>query len=140
MQPFDRDNVDHAMDVIKQKIAGALDQLGRETDDQHREMVSVPVEYVGSQIIRSKPYESPRHETGTFEASLNHIVGIGRNTVSLWHYSSDPKSAYLHEGTDRMARRPSFDRILNYWELTALSRFSEIIGGSGGQANSGEST
>lgn len=127
MQPYDVDNSEAAMDQIRRKIATALDQLGKEVDDQHKQLVSTPVEFVGSRIIRSKPYEAPRLETGEFRASLYHNVTVARDFVRLWHYSTDPKSVWLNEGTARMVRRPSFDRMLNYLEFTALPRFAELM-------------
>jgi hypothetical protein len=133
MAEQDKNLVDQAFDEVKKQFGAALEFIGGQSQEQIEAMVAVPVEYAGSMIIRSQPYEPPRLEEGVYHASMHHTVILGDDNATLILYTDDPKAPYLEFGTEIMAPRPSFAVILNYWESTLLGRVVEFFQGNQSQ-------
>lgn len=122
----DIDLIHSAFNEIGSLVESAFKVIGKESEGQIVEMVSVPVEYIEGGIIRSNPHEPPRTETGEYRESFSNIVG--RDTeITLLLYTNDPKGEYLEFGTDRMIARNHFDRILHYWEATFETSLGQIV-------------
>jgi hypothetical protein len=89
--------------MVKAGEAAALDLQG---------MLSIPVQKVGKRIVRSKPGESPRSETGRLLRTVaDEVTRPARDQIALVISTSTAYDQFLVSGTSRMAPRP-FDKIL----------------------------
>jgi hypothetical protein len=123
----DVDRIGAAFDTFGKFVEGAFQKIGGESEQQIIEMVSIPVGRAGNRIVRSKPHEAPRTETGKYRGSFANAVERNAGDVVLVLYSNDPKGVFLQIGTSRMIQRNHFDRIINYWEATFESRLAQHI-------------
>lgn len=66
-------------DAIASDVAEAMDRVGQQIVDEIKNDLSVPVEYKkgprgGTIIVRSKPGEHPRKETGKLQEGIEHRI------------------------------------------------------------------
>jgi hypothetical protein len=90
--------------------------------------ISVPVGYAsgprgGLMVIRSKPGEPPRRETGNYVNSWGESVVIDGLRVVGRIYSDVDYGSYLSTGTSRMASRPHLSPAFHRAVDAALARF-----------------
>jgi hypothetical protein len=113
-------------DVV-QEVAGAMRLYGEEVATDLRESLSVPVQYVGSRIIRSKPGERPRKETGKYRGTVATDTTIeGRRVVTR----IGPRShiaEFLEDGTSRMAPRPHVGPLYRQVSVEAADRIESLL-------------
>src|SRR6185437_14089612 len=98
-----------------------FDAIGGEIVGDIRDAISVPVAYQRGRIIRSKPGEPPRYETGNLWRHVLMEVTADRSemTVRLDVYVDDdaaPYGLWLETGTVHMDERPFW---LPAWERWA---------------------
>ena len=78
-----------------------LERLGPAAVLEVQEGLSVPVEHIGSETIRSKPGEQPRMETGTLRASMRWRVEVEGDRVSLDIFTDCTYAGFLNDKLDR---------------------------------------
>lgn len=77
---------------IHERWTMELDTIGTEITEEVRESISKPVEYFGLKVVRSKPGQRPRKETGHLWASQAHAI-IERGGPAL-QIRNDAEYAY----------------------------------------------
>lgn len=102
---------DAITDALTEDFRVAMDAIGQHLEDRFRDLVSVPVEYEGKRVIRSKPGEPPRTETGKYHGSFRHVTSVDGDRVRTVAGTSDVRGAYFTAGTSRMKPRPHAERV-----------------------------
>lgn len=115
---------------LEQRATDALDQSGGLVADDIRDQISVPVGYRigprgGVTVIRSKPGEPPRRETGDYQSSIDHQTATDGSRVTTSIFTDDPIGGYLENGTSRMAKRPHFKPVFDEYAADAARRIGE---------------
>jgi len=87
---------------IERTLERRLVQIGILLTSRLKANVSVPVEHTGSGIIRSKPGEYPRMETGRLKSSIKHQMG---GTSSNRFVMIKAKAPYAAKLELQMARK-----------------------------------
>lgn len=104
--------------------------LGVDMRDEMRELISVPVQKVGSRIIRSKRGEAPRMETKKLRGSMTSDVVVQGGEV-IASMGSDESiadySKYLEGKLDRPHFATIFERVQTYAVDRILSRLPQTI-------------
>lgn len=118
------DFADTLINDLRQRAGPAFDEFGREVLDALRTSVSVPVGYAGSRVIRSRPGEPPRRETGDYRAGLGTELTYLPAGVSTSIFTDDQLGPWLENGTSRMEARPHFEPIFDRY----AARAAEAIG------------
>lgn len=115
------------------ELAEDFEAAGGEMVADIRQDISTPVQYVrgkrgGAIIIRSKPGEPPRYETGSLWRNVQMEVEIDRTTrtVTLEVFCTISYSVYLETGTDNMAPRPFWSTAWLRWRdrITSFLRIN----------------
>jgi hypothetical protein len=93
-------------DAIAADVNTALDRVGGVIVDAVKQDVSIPVEITtgprgGKVIIRSKPGEHPRLETGKLQAGMGHEVFIDGSDSTLSINGVVDYAQYLDPGMNR---------------------------------------
>lgn len=93
-------------DKLASIVADALREYGGELHDKVQENLSVPVEYVrgprgGTIVIRSKPGEHPRRETGGLLSTIVDEVTAEGDQSRLMLSSDHPGAGHLQDTLDR---------------------------------------
>jgi hypothetical protein len=91
---------------IAADVATSLDYIGGIIVDQIKEDLSVPVEILtgprgGRIVVRSKPGEHPRKETGLLQSQVEHRVERDGVNSTLVVFDPVYYSAYLDPGLNR---------------------------------------
>jgi hypothetical protein len=102
---------DAITDALAEDMRVAFDAIGQELEDRFRELVSVPVEYEGKRVIRSKPGERPRLETGRYQESFRHTTNVDGDKVRTEAGTTDKRGAFFTAGTSRMKPRPHAEQV-----------------------------
>lgn len=103
------DPADALTDYLIDRARTGFDAIGQEIEDDLRQRVSVPVEYDGKRVIRSKPGEAPRTEFGDYERSMHHATRVEGDRVVTEAGTNMDRGVWFTEGTDRMRPRPHFE-------------------------------
>lgn len=91
---------------LSQVVADGLREYGGELHDQVQQNLSVPVEYArgprgGTIVIRSKPSEHPRRETGGLLETITDEVTAEGDQARLMLSSDHPGAGHLQDTLDR---------------------------------------
>lgn len=106
-----RGNFRHDLNIqIRAAVRAVLTSMGRDFRDNLRDILSVPVTYIGSEAIRSEPGESPYRESRDLWKSIKYKVAAKAQTVEALRIYSDMDTAeysgYLEDGTENIEPRP----------------------------------
>lgn len=116
---------DNPFDGIAADLVKVQQEIGEEIVARTQDRCSIDVEYIGNHIVRSKPGENPRRETGklwgSFESETNIDGEIVRTVI-------DTDVFYATE-LQELRDRPIFDGLLDEYEPLILDRIAETIGG-----------
>lgn len=121
------------VDGIMADINGSAEQayraVGPEVEAYAVQLVSVPVGRQGSKIIRSKPGEPPRKETGGVAGGIGHEVRRdAEDQPTLIVYAIGAVAGYLTDGTSRMAKRPFMEPTFDRWAEPVCDRVADAVG------------
>lgn len=98
---------------IKAEMSSDLSLGLSRTVDYTRDLVSVPVEYEGGSVIRSRPGEPPRMETGELRENITFTVVEDADGIKGTFISTRPSTphvpAELEYGMDRHYMGHGFD-------------------------------
>lgn len=89
---------DQMKERIRKATRAALNQVGRAAKSEIKRRINVPVEYDGSEVIRSEPDESPRRELGDLYRSVHYRLLPGYSFDSLLLYTTSQSGVYLQFG------------------------------------------
>lgn len=107
-----------------------MEALGRDMQGDMRELISIPVQKVGSKIVRSKRGEAPRMETKKLRGSMTTSTVAGSDSVTT-EMGSDESiadySKYLEGGLDRPHFRTIFERVQQYAVDRITARLPQTI-------------
>lgn len=96
--------------------------VGAEVAADIKAAISTPVEYDGSKVIRSRPGEPPRKESGDLLDSIDFAVEQFDGTEQLSVYSDSKILGYLDGGTSTIEPRPVFGPAFERWAGPAADR------------------
>lgn len=96
---------------LRGRVAASMDQLGASMATTLKNIVAVPVERTKGRVIRSKPGEAPRRDTGAYQESITHATTESGNTIRTESGSPRKLADWLQHGTNRMAPRNHYDRL-----------------------------
>lgn len=115
-------------DEIAADIGKEFEAVGPLIVSDVKTLISINVEYGpgGAVIVRSKPGEPPRRETGLLQSSIGYGVQSGE-IVSLQIDSDCPYSGFLEKGTTHMAQRPYFETVADFWANELPDRLVNVI-------------
>jgi len=103
------DFTDDCMRILEDAVEQSLDVLGGQYVGDVKESLDVSVEYQGSEVIRSKPGENPRRETGELQDATRHEVEkLLFDEQELSIVNDCPHAAPLEFGTQTVLPRPFF--------------------------------
>lgn len=132
--PNDTFSVDGAFDIIESRVYAALRAEGEDARQRLVEMTSVPVQIVpgprgGKRIVRSAPGEPPRLETGDLNAGFDSRVTADSKAglVTLTVENPVEYSGFLENGTQNVAPRPHWQRVLDDWDVNLAGRVAAEI-------------
>lgn len=103
---------------LTDELAETFEATGGEMVADIRNDISVPVQYLRKpyRIVRSKPGESPRRETGDLWRGVQMEVDRpDPESVSLEVFCTVLYGKYLETGTDKMERRPWWETAWLRW-------------------------
>lgn len=101
------DFTEDCMALIDGAVNESLDVLGGQYAADVKESLDISVEYVGSEVIRSKPGERPRRETGELQDATRHEVDrLLFDETELSILNDCPHAAPLEFGTQTVLPRP----------------------------------
>jgi hypothetical protein len=110
---------------IRARAVGAFASLGEEIADDLRETISIPVERIGSSLIRSLPGEPPRKETGGYRLTIEDDTQDEGDRVRTSIFTDSVIGKYLEYGTSRMAARPHFAEIYEKYAAIAARMIAQ---------------
>lgn len=119
----------HPFDLIEQAVADVNREVGGEIVADVKDRLSVPVGYRigprgGTYLIRSKPGENPRRETGALQESIADAVFVeGTHEVTLEVSAGVKYAPFL----DPRLTRPIFTGIVDEYETPLLDRVADRI-------------
>jgi hypothetical protein len=122
--------VEGVMAVLTRSVADELRDLGPAVEADIVELVSVPVQYAGSEVIRSRPGEPPRRETGIYRDSIRHEVidgEAGPDSATLHLFTNSVIGTYLEYGTSAMKPRPHFGPTFEAWRDEVVRRVGDAV-------------
>jgi hypothetical protein len=97
---------DRIVDDLIRRSRDKFDALGGEIVRDMREMIGVPVSGSGRNVVRSKPGEPPRKETGALQGSWRHHTVTEGDTVRTVAGTPSMIGVYLQKGTATIRPRP----------------------------------
>lgn len=127
---------DELMDDLQRRKERAFNEFAREVAADLKELIGTPVQQAqvsGSrgrsrrQIVRSKPGEAPRKETGAYQKSIQSAVEPEGNHLAAVIYTTAKVGTYLEEGTRRMDPRPHWITIERKWRPRFAQRIDELM-------------
>lgn len=114
-------------DAVLDRLEVAVDSVVWDIREALRDAVSKPVGRSGTRIIRSKPGEPPRRETGKYQGSITHYTRRQGNAIRGAAGTPMQRGVWLNHGTSRMAARPHFDRVYQEARDTAAQRIKDKL-------------
>lgn len=148
----DEDKIGAAFDTFGGNVKDAMGAVLDDSKRQMQQLVSVPVGSAAtggvpltrgglkpfrkgqSKIIRSRPGDPPRKETGElFNSFFTQTAQQGGNvegllfSVSRTERGDAQKDVYLEYGTSKMAPRPHWARMIEFWQATFEQRLATEI-------------
>ena len=93
-------------DRVRSCMKEAVTGYSKDLRDTVRDLISVPVTYVGGEAIRSEPGESPYKEFGDLWKSIKYRVKELKNSFESSVFSDSIISLFLEEGTQYIEPRP----------------------------------
>jgi len=103
------DFVNAAMTRLQSAAVKAVTVACQGAVDVIQDELSVPVEYLGKNVIRSRPGERPREETGRLREGIAANIEPGTDEVTFAVESAAPYSARLEKTRPFMA--PALERM-----------------------------
>ena len=96
---------------LNDRLEAAVAEAAGQAKEKAEALQSVPVAFVGGVLIRSKPGQPPRRETGRLRRG--HRVRIQRDSdrVIATISNATPYARALEYGTGRMAARPTYGPV-----------------------------
>lgn len=115
-----------------ERFRPAMQKLAADMRQDLRQRVDVPVGRAPAKrkggkgrIVRSKPGEPPRKETGAYQASIQSETNVnGTESIRATVFSDTPLAGWLEYGTDRMAPRKHWRTARDRWEREAPERLA----------------
>jgi hypothetical protein len=119
---------DGIADDLLNRATRAADELAENIRDDLQEAIDVSVEYGGGRIIRSKPGEPPRRETGNYHDSIQSDVKRDATKVAFTVFTDAQLGEWLEEGTNRgLAPRPHFAPCFERNQPKIIARVEDSI-------------
>ena len=116
---------------LQTRAEKAFRQLAVEVRDDTKRLVRRQVQYlrVGKRVrvIRSKPGQPPRRETGDYQDSIQSAVTVEADRITASIYTNSKIGVYLEHGTEKMESRPHWSRIYDRWLPKAAKRIGELM-------------
>ncbi len=112
---------------VADRLELAVDSYVYDLRTELRDLVAKPVGRSGSKIIRSKPGEPPRRETGKYQASIKHTVTVAGNRVRGEAGTPMLLRVWFRDGTARMAPRPHFAQVYRKAKAEAAERIKQKL-------------
>jgi hypothetical protein len=103
-----------ATEALSQSIQSAMEDSLPECIDIAREILSVPVQYVGGRVIRSQPGESPRLDTGALQDDTKGEVTMENGVPVMTIYWTLYYAATLELLMDRPILEPLSQRLADF--------------------------
>lgn len=97
---------DAVMEYLGDRLAAAAGEYVEELVEQVKADLSVPVQRIGNQVVRSKPGERPRADTREYRESWEGEVDRAGDRITCRAGTTSELGPMLEYGTDRMAARP----------------------------------
>ena len=112
-------------DDINQDIAAEFERIGAEMVADAQQRLAVPVTF--HPLVRSKPGENPRKETGDLQKNIQHRVDTPESTQAvLTVFSTTFYAPILQDSKDR----PVLSDTAEAFEEVIPDRIAAVIGGS----------
>jgi hypothetical protein len=105
----------------------AIGAVADEVKEEVRGRINVSVGRDGSRIIRSKPGEPPRRETGDYRDSWVSEVTEGGSTITGTAGTTSNIGPMLEFGTERMAARPHVAPVVDQLRGNLVPRIQEKL-------------
>lgn len=118
---------DRMTDALIERSRDGFDEIGAELEARFRELLSVQVEGTGKEVVRSKPGEAPRRESGGYEGSFKHVTTVEGDTVATRAGTEDPRGAWFTGGTATMQPRPHAETVRDEFAEHAEERVLQAI-------------
>ena len=117
---------DELMEDIHRRAGHAAAVIADELRDRVREAVSVDVEYYGGIVIRSRPGEPPRRETGDYSNSI--LSASGEDGDEIWGSAyTDHWKGHLEDGFQNIAPRPHWSFVYAEYSPLLMMRFNQLF-------------
>jgi hypothetical protein len=117
--------IDRIMSGLTAQVKATMDAALRDTADDMRRIISVPVVRSGGKVIRSKPGEPPRKDTGKLLASVQSVVeSLEKDKVRGSVSTNVFYDVFLTNGTSKMAPRPYAGPTEAKWERLIENRLA----------------
>lgn len=116
-------------DAIVRDMMEPLAQIGGFMAEQVQEWLSVDVDRTGSKVIRSRPGEHPRRDSGRLFTSITHDIAAQGDVITVTVGTDAPYAHYLENGTSKMAERPILAGLLEQFEPILMNAVAEVIEG-----------
>lgn len=123
-------------DDIENDVAAALDSQGGAIVDAIREDLNIPVVVTtgprgGRVVLRSKPGEHPRRETGALQAGVFHEIERDGSDMKLVIADEVEYAKWLDPlGAEGLKNRPIVDQVLERFEDPVLTTIANAISGT----------
>jgi hypothetical protein len=116
-------------DEIEADLGPVLRDVAEEMLARVQDRISVDVERVGSRVIRSKPGEHPRRDTGNLYASFIVEENTENHTVAAAVTTDVEYAVYLQLGMDRPITDagPDGPALLDEYEPLVIDRIAGVI-------------
>lgn len=103
-------------DEIDAELREKFELLGTQMDDKVREWIGIDVGFAKGRIVRSKPGEHPRKETGRLQGSFDNEATLEDGVIKVTVFTDVPYAIFLQNGTSKMAKRPIIDGLLELFD------------------------
>jgi hypothetical protein len=124
--------VENVMADLQSRIGRSTRDIVDQTKSHLQKLISVPVDYIrgprgGLLVIRSKPGEPPRKETGRYQGSWGDSISVNGDIIEGSVYSDVIYGSYLVTGTKHMAARPHTQQSFEYMIRVAPEQIGDSL-------------
>lgn len=123
--------IERVMSKLAGQVKHVVDDAATDAAKDMKALISVPVVRQGKRVIRSRPGQPPRKDSGRLHRTVKAVAAkVAKDMVRAAVETNTPYDRMLEKGTSKMAPRPfagpieaKWERILNNRLRIATRRF-----------------
>jgi hypothetical protein len=116
--------IEKAMMSVQSQVLHVMDEAMKDVARDEKQLISVPVQRTGNRVIRSRPGQPPRKDTGRLHGSVKGVAAkVGKDRVEGKVTTATPYDQFLEKGTSKMSRRPFAGPTEAKWGRIVENRF-----------------